>query len=304
MLALLWAPVVRGASDVAMTNGLLAHYRFDGNGADALGRAAKFDLVNAPFDHGALFLNGSYEHGGEPGAFRAVAKIPGFSYDTFTVSLDFWPADFKSESRTSRRLETFLNRVSFGYFGGGSGDSHAPIIAGGPSYRWFGFRQINKGNLELTLNHQSFIHTFATASVSTRCWHNLICSVDVKRRLILTVLDGKPLEPVMLPDTFQLEVVGSPSEATDNEFTFTSYSDGAAFHGFADNLKVFGRALSEVEMTAHYSGTMAERPVFQPKVSGSEKIESAILWLLPLLLIGGVTFWFIRRRRRTFVPAG
>lgn len=302
MLVLLWTSLAHGASDVARANGRLADYRFDGNGADALGRSAAFVLKNVPFEQGALFLNGGYEHGGSPGGFKAIGTISNLSYETFTVSLDFWPVDFKSDSRTSRRLETFLNRVSFGYFSRRSVNSHDPIIVGGPSYRWFSLRQMNKGNLELTLNNQKFVHTFPGISVSTRRWHNLICSVDVKRRLILTVLDGQPLESVTLPDTFQLDVIGSPSDPTDKEFTFTSYSYGAAFHGFADNLQVFGHALSSAEMGALHAGTKAERPVFQPQVSAAAEVEGNLFWLLPLLLIGGVTFWFLRRCRRTVVP--
>jgi hypothetical protein len=302
LLAFLCTHMAHGASRAAMTNGLLGHYQFERSGADSLGRSARFELVNAPLDHGTLFLNGGYEHGGGPGGFRAIAAIPGLKYDSFTVSLDFWPVDFKNDRSKSRQMESFLSRVSFGYFGDGSQSSHDSIIVGGPNYRWFSMRQLNKGNLELTLNNQSFVHTFASATVATRRWHNLICSVDVKRRLILTVLDGRPLEPVNLPEHFKLDIVGTPDEATDNEFTFSNYSCGSAFHGFADNLKVFGHALSSAEMVALYGGTKEERPVFQPKINSKEEAGTAMLWWLSVALFGGMTVWFIRRRRRTVVP--
>jgi hypothetical protein len=76
-------------------------------------------------------------------------------------------------------------------------------------------------------------------------WHNLICSVDLQRRKILTMFDGHPLEAITLPPDFKLEVAGSPGDATEREFPFDDHSNGSVFFGYAAHLKILGRALAE-----------------------------------------------------------
>ena len=98
------------------SNGLLAHYRFDGDGKDATGRNPDFDLKNAEFSDDALFLNGIYEYVPGGDGYRAVAATPGMSYQTFSIVLRFKLA-------TPRE-----------------GASQPNLVTGGTSNRWFGMR--------------------------------------------------------------------------------------------------------------------------------------------------------------------
>jgi hypothetical protein len=54
------------------------------------------------------------------------------------------------------------------------------------------------------------------------------CSVDLEKRTILTMLDGRILETIFLPPDFQLRVVGSPAEESDRAFLFQNYSNGGS----------------------------------------------------------------------------
>ena len=96
----------------------------------------------------------------------------------------------------------------------------------------------------------------------------------MKRRLILTLLDGQALEPVKLPDDFKLDIISALEAATDQEFTFSNYSNGSAFRGFADDLTVFGRVLDAAEMAALYAGTKEERSVFQQTSMCRRKLKA------------------------------
>ena len=116
-------------------------------------------MKNTSFEQGALFLNGTYEHGGMPGGFKAVAMTHGLDCEAFTVSLDFWPVDFKSDHGSNHRLKEWWSRIPRRMFQDRGEISHDPILMAGSSYRWLGVRQINGDNPELTLNNQSFSFT-------------------------------------------------------------------------------------------------------------------------------------------------
>ena len=88
---------------------LLAHYRFDTNGCDSLGKSppfvvtngdqlrggailpAFFKITNAPFTNGVLYVDGRYEPNGHFVHYLGTAPITNFNYESFTVSLDFYP---------------------------------------------------------------------------------------------------------------------------------------------------------------------------------------------------------------------
>jgi hypothetical protein len=122
-------------------------------------------------------------------------------------------------------------------------------------------------------------------------WHNLSCSVDLNRREILTMFDGQILEPIALPADFKLEVLGSPEEATERQFTFANHSNGSVFYGYAANLKIFSRALAGPELASLYTDSLRERPKF-PAPSSPWPI------IILMLLIGLLAFLFLCRRIR------
>src|SRR5690242_19349686 len=87
-------------AQAAVTNSLVAWFRFDGDGQDSLGRCPAVEQTNIVFADGAALVNGQYEHGGGPAPCRLVAIIPGLSYESFTVSFDFLPRDLDSSRPT------------------------------------------------------------------------------------------------------------------------------------------------------------------------------------------------------------
>ena len=282
-------------SCAAITNSLQAWFRFDGDGQDSLGRCPVVQHTNTSFAEGAILVNGQYENGGGPAPCRLVATIPRLSYESFTVSCDFLPRDFDTQ-RSARIdwLRSLLWRVSGGRFGQFDGTPHDTILMGGTGYRWLGYRQQN-GQLELTLNNQRTVCVFTNVPVQPGRWHNLTCSADFSRREILTWLDGQKLQIIRLPADFRLEIIGSSAEATDREFTTCNYSNGSAFHGYLDNLMVFGRALSEVEILDLFRETAAS----QRRGAAGEFSEIYLAQWLALLVAGVFGWWLYQRRRKS-----
>ena len=271
----------------------LAQFNFATNASDAIHPTLQAELKNTEFRDGSLFLNGHYEFGGVRSGYRAVAPITGLSYETFTVSLDFQPLDFNSGTHTNR-LRDRMNALTGGWWNhwfGQNGDNHANILTGGVSYRWLGFEH-RDGHLQLTLNNHAFRHVFTNTTVSLNQWHRLVCAVSLPQRRVTTFLDGVALEAVQLPADFQLEVIGSPQEATDKVFTFANYSIGAAFHGCVTRLEVWDRALDAQEIAALPKASLPARTTAPNELNRS---RWPWLWLLP---IAGVTCVALRRHLR------
>lgn len=86
--------------------------------------------------------------------------------------------------------------------------------------------------------------SLTASKLEAKKWHNVICSVDVKNKKIITILDGQLLEEISLPNSFGLEIIGSDAESRDREFIFTNYSNASTFVGYMDNFRVFSYALS------------------------------------------------------------
>lgn len=248
-------------------------------------------LTNAPFVNGVLYLNGIYEHSsGALGGYgyRVIAPLPGLNYQSFTVSLDFFPLKTK-HGRRLRGFEAKLNDWTRGYYRRWLADRWARpdppdnFLTGGTWYRWLGFNPGTNG-LELTLNNQAFRHLFKSSIVQVGQWHTLICSFDLQRKQIITILDGHTLETVNLPQNFQFEVVGTEREPGDKELTFVNYSNGKVFNGYAAHLRVFSRALAASEMTDLYSEFALERKSL-PTLAGS---GNRFFWILFLLVVAAI----------------
>ena len=266
--------------------GPIAEYKFEEDGRDSINREQIAELKNTRFANNSLFLNGNYEYGGTRNGYRAVAPINGFSYQSFTVSLDFFPIDFNPSPSNAGpfRVEELLDELTRGRWGiwrGWSRSNHETILIGGASYRWLGFNH-RGGHLNLTLNNQTFTHVFTNTVVTPKHWHNIVCSFDLKRRRVVTLLDGKPLDVVELPEHFNLEIIRSNDEASDKLFTFANYSYGSAFHGYAAGLLVFGSALSEQELASLSTNSVARRPIMNLK---SNRAIDVVLPVSILLLI-------------------
>lgn len=201
---------------------LLAHYKFNGNGEDAVGNSSPMDLDGVSITNGTLALPEDWD-------YTAQAQITGFSYSSFTVAFDFKPYDFILP--------------------------HSTILSGGPWYRWIGFENDTDGHLSLTLNNWRITYYF-TNVLTMNQWHTLICSVNVPAQTIITVLDGERLPDIILED-FIFDVIGTTFEQGDKAFTFRNYGFISAFYGQADNLRVYDRALNGAEIQSLLSPRLA-----------------------------------------------
>jgi hypothetical protein len=209
--------IVVPASSTRGAPAVLADFRFTGNGNDTAGNSPPMDLTGVPFFNGTLYF--------APSNAFASARINGFSYSSFTVSLDFNPCNFAAANRT--------------------------ILCGGPAYRWISFDN-DEGALVIGLNNWSRLYRFDNISLQTNRWHTLVCSVDLGSQRIITFLDGKPMPTIFL-QSFQFEVIGTTFEESDKVFLFTNGGFGTTFCGYVDNLKVYSHALTDAEIVSLYA---------------------------------------------------
>lgn len=285
------------------SNDCIAIYRLNNTSNDSLGKTEAFISSDTCFSNHVLFVDGNYNLIATPGLgvcwktiYRGTPLLTNLNYEAFAFSLDFYPLSIRIPKRPLNGFERRLNSLTSGanalWFG--KSETDRAIFIGGDSYRWIGFDQ-RGGALRLTLNNQRFIHRFPDAQVRPNRWHQLVCSVDLQGKRILTSLDGRQLESVELPMDFKLEVLGSTAESTDREFTFINYSSGSVFYGYASNLEIFSRALTESEIASLVQESASERPVFPKDSLGWERllpIAGAIL-----VVIFAAAIFLVRSRK-------
>ncbi|MDB6058102.1 MAG: hypothetical protein JWO95_1946 [Verrucomicrobiales bacterium] len=219
-----WLAYVTIHAVASPLSSLLSHFKMNGNGLDALGNSPSMEICGVSFSAGALQLTNT-------NVFDATAKVPGLSFGSFTVAVDFNPCDF--------------------------GYPHTTILSCGPSYRWLGLENDDSGHLQITLNNSYYVFPF-TNVISTNRWHTLICSVDLASQRIVTFLDGEHLPDITLSG-FKFEVVGTDSEASDKAFSFWNYGNATRLYGYADHLRIYSRALTEEQISRMYSNAAQDR---------------------------------------------
>lgn len=200
----------------------VARFRFDGNADNTGTGRARFDLSNTEFVADALYLNGSYEHGGVGGGYRALCRVSEFDYQPFTVAVRFKAEEF--------------------------GGAKTNLVTGGTSYRWLGLSRSNAGNLVVSFNNQRERHEIPGMMLEVDRWIVVACSVDPSRGQVLVSVDRKKPIAVELEKDFTFEVAKSSSRESDKNFGFTNYSNGQVFHGLIDEFLIYDRSLSAEEI--------------------------------------------------------
>lgn len=211
------APVETAASATqsAPAAGSIAHFRFDGNAADAHAGNRPFALKNTEFRDGALYLNGKYVSNEKDG-YETICVTPKLDYNKFTVALRFKAEAYDGKFPT--------------------------LLMGGMAMRWFGLARTPSGNLVVTLNNSRFNHELKSVPLQPGAWTVIACAVDVPAHKISVAVNGKIAEAFDLPSDFKVNHTAGKFD--DNAWTFTDYSSGGTFHGLIDEFIIYGEALS------------------------------------------------------------
>ncbi len=206
-------------------------------------------------------------------------------------SVDLLPLDFKPEARVTPWRAWWHSLLSIlRLYSGPASTSHETVIALGPGYRWFCVKH-RSGHLELTLNNSDCRQPMPGAILAPGKWHRLMVSLDLNARTILTSIDGQLLLPIQIPKDLKLSVIGSPAEASEKAITFSDYSNGSAYHGYAADLRAFNHALSRLEMEALAGDRAWERGPLPSRASSNVPL------ILLAILIGAPVAWFSLRHR-------
>jgi len=213
-----------GTAQVYAQSGLLAHYSFNGNGQDDAGLNPDFHLVNTEFVENTLYLNGDYEYNRTGTGYRAVAHTAKLNYQTFSIVLRFK-----------------LAKAAKG----------ANLITGGTSFRWFGLRFSNKGGGQLIVyfNNGNSATKVKGTMVRPEVWTLIACTVDLPNHRVIVYQDGKNVGAIDLPRGFVLNALKQDTEGEDKVWSFANYSNGVVFHGWVDDFAVYGRVLTDDDVT-------------------------------------------------------
>lgn len=206
----------------------IAYFPLTQNGNDSLSRNPP--LSTTEIVSGSLFSDGNYNwKPGQPQ--KAVAAINGLNYESFTVSVDLMPIAFSPQQST--------------------------LLVGGTSYRWIALRN-NQGQIELAFNNGRNVIALRTilgqqaSTIPIGQWSNIILSFDLPRKVAVVSVNGLMLDPVRLPNDFNLEIISSQQSQSDKNFTFTNYANGNTYFGYARNLRVYGRSAEPKDLASLY----------------------------------------------------
>lgn len=201
--------------------GLAAHYTFDRDGSDRSGTSPDFDLRNVEFMDSALYLDGSYEYDRDGTGNRTIGRTPSIGFETFSIVIRFKLATPRQGARMPN------------------------LITGGTSGRWFGIRfsGTEGDKLIVYFNNGSHAQRIEGTRIRPNEWTVVACTVDIPNRRVVVYRDGNVVGTVTLPSDFVYDARGN-----DKEWSFTNYSNGTGYHGWIDDLVVYGTVLTAREV--------------------------------------------------------
>lgn len=206
--------------------GLIAHFRFDGDGLDENRARPAWNLTNTKFDEGSLYLNGWYDGSKDQPGYRAMLDTPGLNPKLFSIVLRLRPAKPRE----------------------GAGLSN--IISASNWFRWFslGTDDAWGGRVLVKFNNGDYSFRIERSLLRRDVWTVLTCTVDIEARQVAVYQDGQRVGRISLPGDFVLDVLNTTSFSKNNVLTFTDYSGGKTFTGWIDEMLLYNRVLSEDEV--------------------------------------------------------
>ncbi len=194
-------------------NGLLAYFPFTVAASDLMGGASFSLNPSATFASNSLSMNGVYSGSNSSGLREGV------NYRQFSFMVDF-------------NLSTL--------------PTNGTILSFGTSYRAMELGVTPLYEPRITLNNGVSSFTLG-APMTLNTWHRAIVVVDVSKLTINLYIDGVLKTPISLPSGFNFDAFYSSANPSDRVFSFFNYANGGAFNGLANNLLIYGRALSGAE---------------------------------------------------------
>ena len=207
-------------------DGLIAHFKFDGNGLDENRDRPAWELTNTKFEDGALYLNGSYDGVKNPPGYRAMLATPALHPEKFSIVLRLKPTKPRE------------------------GASQSSIISASNWYRWFGLATDDEwgGRLLVKFNNGDYSFRIEHSLLRHDTWTVLACTVDIDARQVFVYQDGQRVGRILLPVDFVLDVLSNHNFQKNNILTFTDYSDGKTFTGWIDEMLLYDRVLTDEEV--------------------------------------------------------
>lgn len=208
--------------------GLIAHFKFEGNGLDENRANPAWELANTKFEDGALFLNGWYDGVKDPPGYRAVLNTPALRPEKFSIALRLKPTKAHE------------------------GAQQSSILSASNWHRWFGLQTDDTcgGKLLVKFNNGAYSFRIEGSRLRPEIWTVLVCTVDVAARQISVYQDGRRVGNIALPADFILDALNLPDAEfqKNNVLTFTNYSNGQVFTGWIDEMLLYRRILTEDEV--------------------------------------------------------
>ena len=207
-------------------DGLITHFKFDGNGLDENRDHPAWELTNTMFEAGALYLNGWYDGVKDPPGYRAMLDTPALRPKRFSIMLRLKPTEPRK------------------------GASQSNIISASNWYRWFSLGTDDSwgGRLLVKFNNGDYSFRIERSLLRKDAWTVLVCTVDIEARQVVVYQDGQRVGRISLPADFILDVLHLTNFQNNNVLTFTDYSDGRTFTGWIDEMLLYDRVLMEDEV--------------------------------------------------------
>jgi len=215
-------------ADLILKKGLIAYYPLFNNAQDSIGKQQDMILQNTPVPYEGTYCTGKYN--GDVNFSTGTKELSSFDLKVFTISIQFKVINLSDQW----------------------------VFVLGESHRLIGFKLTNSGIITLTMNNQDievptsekyFENTWQIATIT---YANDTAKIYLNEKLIggyITKLNSQP------------EYISFHSRVTT-----TNYSCGVAFRGWVKNLRIYNRALNDLEIYTLCEESMRNSEINEEKL--------------------------------------